>query len=155
MKIQHIGSRPYIPKALHVILDRQRTDRTIANTQHSAPQSIGSQMNCGSIRVAIACYPAFLYLILRAIICLVLPQVASNSCPPGIFPRSRHWLIFYSISLLPLWLLTPVQVIKQIVHRRICVTACSVLLPWFVGARNPFMAIGVLSQVSIRCFYAF
>ena len=92
VKIQHIGSRPYIPKALHVILDRQRTDRTIANTQHSAPQSIGSQMNCASIRVAIACYPAFLYLILRAIICLVLPQVASNSLP------SRNFSTFTALA---------------------------------------------------------
>ena len=31
VKIQRIGSRPYIPRTLHVKLDRQRTDRTITN----------------------------------------------------------------------------------------------------------------------------
>ena len=31
VKIQHLGSRPYIPEALHVILDQRRTDHTIAN----------------------------------------------------------------------------------------------------------------------------
>ena len=30
--IQTIGSRPYIPEMLHVKLDQQRTDRTVANT---------------------------------------------------------------------------------------------------------------------------
>ena len=31
VKIQHLGLRTYIPEALHVILDRSRTDRAIAN----------------------------------------------------------------------------------------------------------------------------
>jgi len=40
VKIQHLGSRPYIPEALHVILDQQRTDHTIANN---------TQRNCGEL----------------------------------------------------------------------------------------------------------
>ena len=30
VKIQYLGSGPYTPEALHVILNRQRTDRTMA-----------------------------------------------------------------------------------------------------------------------------
>ena len=30
--IQTIGSRPYVPKTSHVIIDRQRTDRTVDNS---------------------------------------------------------------------------------------------------------------------------
>jgi hypothetical protein len=31
VKIEHLRSRPYIPEALHVILEQQRTDHTITN----------------------------------------------------------------------------------------------------------------------------
>ena len=40
--IQNIALDPYIPEALHVELDRQRTDRTAANTSTNKDSMAGS-----------------------------------------------------------------------------------------------------------------